>query len=347
MRGKPKKVKEKQKELATGKHVERDIVERAQKEIKGGNLALGNSPSLVNYFIKTGVPRFDMLLGGGIPRGKFTLMAGPYGAGKTFLAQVVIGNLQKEGGVAALIDAERSYALDWCQKSGVDTKKLIVSQPTSGEKAWDTVLYLANQGVDLIVLDSIAALTPEEEIEKGMEEFTIGAQARMVNRGLRKLIQLFTVRAHELGPEKNPAFIAINQVRAGIGGPITFESYPGGKGQQSFAAIIVRMHRGPWHQEGKDVGFEIVCKTEKNKLRTPFETCNLPFRFTGEIDALYGLIDAALNAGVIQQKGSYFIWDGQTVQGKLSLFKYITEGGLQSKLETEVLKKGGEEQGTF
>lgn len=322
-----------------GDSIEKQIVAKAQKEVKGANLALGNSPSLVNYFIKTGVPRFDMLLGGGVPRGKFTLLAGPYGAGKTFLTQVMIGNLQKAGGVAALIDAERSYAVDWCQKSGVDTNKLIVSQPTSGEKAWDTVLYLAKEGVDLIVLDSIAALTPEEEIEKGMEEFTIGAQARMVNRGLRKLIQMFTTQAHDLGPEKNPAFVAINQVRAGIGGPITFESYPGGKGQQSFAAIIVRMHRGPWHTEGKEIGFEIVCKTEKNKLTKPFETCNLPFRFTGEVDALYGLIDVALNLGVIQQKGSFFIWNGKQTQGKLSLLKYITEGNLASKLETEVLKR--------
>jgi len=318
---------------------EKDIVSRAQKEVKGSNLALGNSPSLVNYWIKTGVPKFDMLLGGGLPRGKFSLFVGPYGAGKTFLSQVIIGNLQKTGGVAALLDIERSYAVDWCQKSGVDTNKLIVAQPVSGEIAWDTLLYLVKSGVDLIVLDSIAALTPTEELEKGMEEFTIGSQARMVNRGLRKLIQLFTTQAHEIGPEKNPAVVAINQVRAGIGGPITFESYPAGKGQTSFAAIIVRMHRGPWHQEGRDVGFEIVCKTEKNKLTKPFEVCNLPFRYTGEIDALYGLIDMALNIGVMQQKGSFFVWNGKQVQGKLSLFKYITENNLESKLETEVLKK--------
>ena len=322
-----------------GNNAENAIIAKAQKEVKGVNIALGNSPLLVNYWVKTGIPRFDMLLGGGVPRGKFTLFAGPYGAGKTFLAQVMIGNLQKEGGMAALIDVERSYATDWCRKSGVDTSKLIVAQPASGEAAWEAVLFLASSGVDLIVLDSIAALVPTEELEKDMDQFTIGAQARMVNRGLRKLIQMFTTQAHELGPDKNPAFVAINQVRAGIGGPITFESYPGGKGQQSFAAIIVRMHRGPWHQEGKDVGFEIVCKTEKNKMTKPFETCNLPFRFTGEIDAIHGLIDVALNVGVIQQKGSFFIWGEKQVQGKLSLIKYITEGNLQDKLEAEVLKK--------
>lgn len=319
--------------------VEKTIVNGLQKKVKGSNIALGSSPSLVNYWIKTGVPRFDMLLGGGIPRGKFTLFAGPYGAGKTFLSQVLIGNLQKAGGVAALIDVERSYASDWCEKSGINVKKLIVAQPASGEAAWDVVIELAQSGVDLIVLDSIAALVPTEELEKGMDEFTVGAQARMVNKGLRKLNQLFTDQAHDIGPEKNPAFVAINQVRAGIGGPITFESYPGGKGQQSFASIIVRIHRGPWHTEGKEVGFEIVCKTEKNKLTKPFETCNLPFRFTGEIDALHGLIDVALNCGIVQQKGSFFVYNGHQVQGKLGLIKYITDKNLQGKIEDEVNKK--------
>ena len=311
----------------------KDLIEKAKKKIPGANIEFGNSSNLKINWIDTGIPILNNLLGSGIPRGRVTLFVGPYGGGKTFTTQVIMGKVQRNGGIAAYIDVERGYDPDWFKKSGVKIEELFVSQPTSGEIALDTVLFLIEEGIDIIVLDSIAALVPSEELEKNMEQFTIGAQARMFNKGLRKVIQAFTNRAHELGSEKNSAFIAVNQVRSGIGGPITFETYPAGKGQQSFASIIMKVHRGPWHHEGKEVGFEISCKTEKNKLATPFQNCSIPFKFTGEVDVLVGLIDLALNVGIIQQRGPYFQYGDFKVQGKLGLINYIKDNNLQEEIQ--------------
>ena len=312
------------------------LIDKAKKKVPGANFQYGDSPNLEIKYISSGIPILDNLLGKGIPRGKFIEIVGPYGAGKTFLSQLIIAQVQRNGGSSAYLDIENGYDADWFKKSGVRIENLLISQPSSEESALDAVLFLIGEGYDIIVLDSIAALAPAEELEKGMENFTIGAQARKLNQGLRKIIQAFRDRANELGPDKNPAFIGINQIRSGIGGPFVFETYPGGKGQQHFASIILRIHRGPWHQEGKEVGFEVVCKVEKNKLSTPFRECHIPFRFTGEVDVLVGLIDLALEKGIIVQRGPYFQFGDYKVQGKLGLINYLKDNNLVSKLEESI-----------
>ena len=247
------------------------IVDIINKQLKT-NITMGNDDSLDTLRIETGMPALDDMLGGGLPRLAVTELFGLQSSGKTYISQRMIAHAQKEGHTCAFIDAEFSYDPIWSANIGIDTENLIVSRPQTGETALDILLALCDQGIDLIVLDSIAALLPTAEAKEGMEHQSIGLQARLMNQLFRKLPQVNT----------KSALVFINQIRAGIGGYITRDALPGGKGQEFFSRIMVRVRKGETIGDHKSPqGFFIEMKAEKNKTSTPLLTSSVPFYYTG------------------------------------------------------------------
>ena len=300
----------------------KDIISRGKK--KKYHIFYGNDPRLVVHKVPFDIPQLDTVLGGGLPLGRTVLVVGNFGAGKTFFGQIAMALYQKLGYTVAYIDQERRYERSWFANSGVDVDKLIVALPNSGENALDICRYLVNEKVGLIVLDSIAALTPTVELEGSMEDSTVAALARMFNKGLR------TITSDNIADEdlvyKGTTFLVINQMRSGIG-PYTTYSLPGGQGQQFFSSIIMRVMRGSWLEEnGKKIGFNMKFHTEKNNLAEWPQECSLPFHFSGQIDEIGGLVELAVDVGVIRQAGPYYYLAGSEdnkIQGKQAMIEHI------------------------
>ena len=290
------------------------------------NLTFGGADSLQIGRISTGMPAFDKILGGGLPRQSVTELFGRQSTGKTYIAQRAIATAQSNGLTCAFIDAEHSYEPEWAKLSGVDVDSLIVSRPDTGEKALDILLALCESHIDLVVLDSIAALLPTAEADGDMEQNSMALQARLLNKLFRKL------------PPSNQrtAVVLINQVRAGIGGYVTRDALPGGRGQEFFSRIMVRVRRG---ESIEDRGFYIQVTTEKNKTFTPSLSCTIPFYYSGDVDETYELFSTALDADIVIRSGPQYAFDGVSAIGKegfLSLMK--TDDKLMDRIKKEVEK---------
>lgn len=302
--------------------------------LKSGLLKKGSDPSLDIQLVPFGIPKLDDMIGGGLPRGRNTLFVGNYSSGKTFLAQMAIKSVQKAGGSAAYVDAERSFDRDWFRASGVDTDALLVSVPEYGERAADVVVALLEAGVDIVVLDSIASLIPAVEDEESMEKQTIGLHARLVTKAYKKA----TVA------NKTSIFIGINQIRREIG-PYGGETYPGGEYHKFASHMTLRVKRDGWIKEKVDghekkLGFDMSIEAVKNKVGKPWGVCSLPFYFTGEIDEMVTNIDMALAKEIMVQKGPYYYWgDKEKWLGKMGIRIYFQEN--PDKYE-EFLKELGE-----
>ena len=282
-----------------------DISKRLTEINKGlkTKFTLADEESLITKRISTGLPNFDKIVGGGVPRRSTTIFYGQESSGKTFLAMKAIASAQSEGLECGFVDAEFSFDPDWAEKVGINVKDLYMLQPETGEQALDGALALCKAGVDLVVVDSIAALLPTKEMEGSMEDNTIGQQARMMNQFFRK---------HGPVNEKT-ALIMINQVRAGIGGYYTSDALPAGKGQQFFARIIVQCRRGkPIQDKGKSfpLGFMMEIKARKNKTAPPLGEASLPFYYTGQIDMSTLLFQLGVDFGIIERTGAYYSFDG-------------------------------------
>ena len=274
----------------------KSIIDVINKELKT-NMTVGDDDALETQRIETGMPALDAMLGGGVPRVAVTELFGLQSSGKTYISQRIIAHAQQLGHKCAFIDAEFSYDPIWSANIGINTEDLIVSRPQTGEKALDVLLALCEKDVDLIVLDSIAALLPTAEANESMEHQSIGLQARLMNQFYRKLPQSNT----------NTAIILINQIRAGIGGYITRDALPGGKGQEFFSRIMVRVRRGDTIGEQKNPqGFFIEMKAEKNKTSTPLLTSSVPFYFTGLPDPTYEAFMMATDLNIIKRNGPQY-----------------------------------------
>ena len=286
---------------------------------------LADDESLITQRISTGLPNFDNILGGGIPRRSTTIFYGQESSGKTFLAMKAIASAQSEGLECGFIDAEFSFDPDWAEKIGMNVKDLYMLQPETGEQALDGALALCKAGVDLVVVDSIAALLPTKEMEGSMEDNTIGQQARMMNQFFRK---------HGPVNEKT-ALIMINQVRAGIGGYFTSDALPAGKGQQFFARIIIQCRRGkPIQDKGKSfpLGFMMELKARKNKTAPPLGEASLPFYYTGEIDMSTLLFQLGVDFGFIERTGAYYNFDGIRELGRENFINTLKAENKMDKL---------------
>jgi len=287
--------------------------------LKSGLIKKGDDPSLDIKLTPFGIAKIDEIIGGGLPHGRNTLFVGDYSSGKTFLLQQAIRAVQKQGGSAAYVDAERSYDRKWFEASGIDTESLIVSQPEYGERAVDAVIALLESKVDIVGLDSIAALIPSVEEEESAEKNTIGLHARLVSKAYRKATVANT----------SSIFIGINQLRQEIG-PYGKETYPGGQYHKYASHLTLKIRREQWIKEKVDghekkVGFDMSIEVVKNKVGTPWGQCSLPFYFNGEIDELVTNLDMALSNGVIIQKGPYYYWHDAKWMGKQAMRVFFNE----------------------
>ena len=328
-----KEAKVKEMEIRDIGDVENVVVKAKRKKF---HVFKGDDKRLQVFKVPFDIPQLDNILGGGFPLGRTVLLVGNFGAGKTYVAQIAIANFQRKGFTVAYVDVERRYDPVWFAKTGVDVSKLIVAQPDSGENALDICHFLVEEKTGLVIVDSVAALSPIAELEGAMEDSTVAALARLLNKGLRK------ITANNIADEdmlyKGTSFVVINQIRSGIG-PYSTYGLPGGQGQQYFSSIILRIMRGAWLEEdGKKVGFNMKFVTDKNNLAEWPQECHLPFRFGGTIDTVGGLVELAVDLGVIKQKGPYFYYGDSEkgLQGKQALIEYIKK---DAKLFEEIRAK--------
>ena len=296
------------------------------------NLQKGNSETFNYTRIPFGIPALDKLTGGGIPKKRMTIMYGPTNVGKSYLASQVVANVQREGGTAAWIDTELSWDSAWVEKCGIDSERMLVSQPTSGEEALETAKELMRAGIDIIVLDSIAGLVPSDvqDNEKGFEFSPMAWQARFVNSALPRLLPNL---------KSGSAFIAINQVRSSIG-PVALDTMPGGLAQGFFAHFLLQVRRSGWIEEGKGnkVGFDMEVRLRKSKVGGEnWSNAVVPFRVDGGIDVLESYLREAIQQKLIIQKGPWYDYEGVKAMGMNGLkSQFINNAELLEKLKVDV-----------
>ena len=317
-----------------------DIIKYIQKEVKDSDIGLASEDRFIINRISTEIPLLDSLLGGGLPFGRTTEIFGDFSAGKTFLAQMMIKAAQNQGYTCGYVDVEKTFEPKWFRNSGCDLDRLLLSQPAIGEEALDTVIKLIKAKVNIVVLDSIAALMPATADEEGMDHKFIGVQARLYNDGIKRITSA--------NKHNESIFIALNQTRVGIGGYFPTEALPAGKGQYFFSHIMLKVSRGPAITDDADkkkkIGFRMKLFVEKNKTAgTMFQSAEFPFLFSGVIDTYSGLVELALDSGVIIQNGPYYSYEGQKYLGKNNLLEFLKKDDteydkLKKKIEGE---KGG------
>lgn len=280
----------------------------------------GDDERLKVQFIPFGIPGLDTILGGGLPRNRFTMFGGDTAVGKSFLSQKLIANAQKLGCSTVYFNVENKYDPAWFTVSGVDVKKLIVVQGNIMESVWDSMIAFAEKGVDLVVLDSLAALVPSvmEEAAMADQSSYTGKHAYMVAKGFQKIMPALSMSDRKT----KTAFLFLNQIRENIrmspfagGGDVI---YPGGKSIEHYCSVKARVRRGEWDQETKkDVttrrGFQLVVRTEKNQVHRPFMEATIPFSFTGEIDAVASLALLAQDLGMLTNEGANYFFKGEKI----------------------------------
>jgi recombination protein RecA len=306
---------------------------------KGSVMRLGEETRVPVEVIPTGSIALDVALGlGGLPRGRIVEIYGPESSGKTTVALHAVANAQKAGGIAAFIDAEHALDPDYAQKLGVDTDQLLVSQPDTGEQALEIADMLIRSGaVDVIVIDSVAALVPKAEIEGEMGDSHVGLQARLMSQALRKI-------TGALSQTKTTA-IFINQLREKVG--VMFgspETTSGGKALKFYASIRLDIRRIETLKDGTDaVGNRTKVKVVKNKMSPPFKVA--------EFDILYGigisregsLIDLGVEQGIVRKSGAWYTYEGdQLGQGKENARNFLRENeDLANEIEKRIKEKLG------
>jgi recombination protein RecA len=306
---------------------------------KGSVMRLGDEVRVPIEVIPTGSIALDVALGiGGLPRGRVVEIYGPESSGKTTVALHAVANAQKAGGIAAFIDAEHALDPDYAQKLGVDTDALLVSQPDTGEQALEIADMLIRSGaLDIIVIDSVAALVPRAEIEGEMGDSHVGLQARLMSQALRKITGALST--------SGTTAIFINQLREKIG--VMFgspETTTGGKALKFYASVRLDVRRIETLKEGTDaVGNRTRCKVVKNKVAPPFKQAEFDIIYGQGISREGSLIDVGVEQSIIRKAGAWYTYDGdQLGQGKENARRFLRDNpDLADELEKKIKEKLG------
>ena len=284
--------------------------------------------------VPTGAINLDAAIGvGGIPRGRVTEIYGPESSGKTTLCLHVVANAQRMGGVAAFIDAEHALDTEYARKLGVDVEALLISQPDTGEQALEICEILVRSGaVDIVVIDSVAALVPKAEIEGDMGESHMGLQARLMSQALRKLTGSIA--------RSKTIVIFINQLREKIG--VMFgnpETTTGGKALKFYASVRLDIRRiGPVKDKEEIVGSHVRVKVVKNKVAPPFKQAEFDIMYAEGISHTSLLVDIGSESGIIEKSGAWYSYNGQKIgQGRENAKMYLKDNpGILAEIEEKV-----------
>ncbi|HEX5073272.1 MAG TPA: recombinase RecA [Gemmatimonadaceae bacterium] len=302
---------------------------------KGSIMKMGAESARVRIdSIPTGAINLDAAIGvGGIPRGRITEIYGPESSGKTTLCLHVVANAQKAGGVAAFIDAEHALDVEYAKKLGVDVESLLVSQPDTGEQALEICEILVRSGaVDVVVIDSVAALVPKAEIEGEMGDSHVGLQARLMSQALRKLTGAIA--------RSKTSVIFINQLREKIG--VMFgnpETTTGGKALKFYASVRLDIRRiGPVKEKEDVIGSHVRVKVVKNKVAPPFKQAEFDIMYAEGISHASLVLDIAAEAGIIDKSGAWYSYGSQRIgQGRENAKMYLKDNpALMAEVEEKV-----------
>jgi recombination protein RecA len=304
------------------KAVETAMVQIERQYGKGSIMKLGSSPIVDVPVIPTGSLALDKALGiGGLPRGRVIEIFGPESSGKTTLALHAVAEAQKQGGIVAFIDAEHALDISYAKKLGVDCNELLVAQPDTGEQALEIADMLVRSGaMDIIVIDSVAALVPRAEIEGEMGDSHMGLQARLMSQALRKLTGTIS--------KTMTAVIFINQIRMKIG--VVFgnpETTTGGNALKFYSSIRLDIRRTGSIKEGQEtVGNRTKVRVVKNKMAPPFTEAEFDILYTEGISQTGDLIDVGVDAGVVEKSGSWYSFKGERIgQGRQNAVRFLKE----------------------
>lgn len=316
-----------------------EALAKALKEIEkqygnGSVMKLGDNPIGQVDVIKTGSISLDNALGvGGYPRGRVIEIYGPESSGKTTFALHAIANAQKEGGFAAFIDAEHALDPVYAKNLGVDVENLILSQPDNGEQALDIAEALIKSGsIDVIVIDSVAALVPEAELNGDMGQSMVGAHARLMSQAMRKLSGVIA--------KTNCVAIFINQIREKVG--VMFgnpETTTGGRALKFFASVRLEIRRGEAIKDGTNiVGNMTNIKVVKNKVAPPFKSCAVEIIYGKGISHLGEIVDMGVELDVIKKSGAWYSYNGDKIgQGREKTKEYLEQNPeLAQEIENKI-----------
>ena len=306
---------------------------------KGSIMKLGSNEHREIDVVPSGSISLDVALGiGGYPKGRIIEIYGPESSGKTTFALHAVAEIQKQGGKAAFIDAEHSLDPNYASKLGVNINELLLSQPDNGEQALEICEALVRSGaIGIIVIDSVAALVPQAEIEGEMGDSHVGLQARLMSQALRKLSGIIN--------KTNTVAIFINQLREKVG--VMFgnpEVTPGGRALKFYSSIRLEIRRSEQLKSGSDViGNKTSIKVVKNKMAPPFKTCSVDIMYGEGISAEGELVDLASEAAIVEKSGAWYSYNGEKIgQGKENVKELLKK---DKKLKDEIMKKVREHYG--
>jgi recombination protein RecA len=304
-------------------------VEQIQERFGAGSIMkLGETHTMDVEAVPTGSVSLDIALGvGGIPRGRVVEIYGPESSGKTTLAQHIVAEVQKMGGTAAFVDAEHALDPTYAKNIGINIDELLISQPDTGEQALEIVETLvSSNAVDVIVVDSVAALTPQAEIEGDMGQSHMGLQARLMSQALRKLTASIK--------KSNCIVIFINQIRMKLG--VMFgnpETTPGGNALKFYASVRIEIRRRASIKRGEEaIGNRVRVKIAKNKVAAPFQTCEFDIMFSEGISREGDLIDTGVLYGVLKKSGAWVLYGENKIgQGREAAKAYLKQNPKDAK----------------
>ena len=309
----------------------------------GSIMKLGDARKIDVQLIPSGSLSLDLALGGGYPKGRIIEVYGPESSGKTTLTLHAIAEIQKQGGTAAFIDAEHALDPAYAKRIGVDTSNLLISQPDNGEQALEICETLVRSGaVDLIVVDSVAALVPQAEIDGDMGESQMGLQARLMSQAMRKLTGIIS--------KSKATVIFINQIRMKIG--VMFgnpETTTGGNALKFYASVRLDIRRIGQIKEGDNItGNRTKVKVVKNKIAAPFRTAEFDIMYNEGISKVGDILDLAVQYGIIEKAGAFLKYNGETIgQGRESVKKIFREkpefmNEIEQKVREEAARREAE-----